>query len=108
MKVITSKNAVGKSLNEENLENINGEPHNQDTDKVKLDELKKLDFFQSYKQAEDLEQFRISWKKVDTNGAHIVSRFRAILQKLTKVLYSRIVGALANVGVRVKLLDCAH
>ena len=33
-----------------------------------------MEDFQFYKEAEDVEQFRISWKKVNESGAHLVAK----------------------------------
>ena len=41
---------------------------------IKINELNKMEDFQSYKEIEDVEQFRISCKKVDKNGAQLVAR----------------------------------
>ena len=40
----------------------------------RADELKKVKDFQFYKEAEDVEQFMISWKKVNESGAHLVAK----------------------------------
>ena len=90
MKASTSRNAVdvedtefdadGKSPDEEKLERINGEHCDQDVAEVKLDELKKEEGFQSYKdvakcfeepkEVQDIKKWQSRRSRIMENFAH--------------------------------------